>query len=229
MDIIIGRKVEGENTLRVEPLVVSSRHCHVWLDRQSNTYYVEDLSSMNGTYVNGMLIKRMAVQPTDKILLGGPGGYETSVEKLLEAAQQPKEVVAPKVVKEEEKEKHVHSLAHFKTLYVDYQRDMAKFKSRVQLYSSMRIVPSMLISVLGVILAVKDNVALAIVSLVAVIACLIISSILIRKTDAKMKGRITRFQLTYVCPKTKRFYGDKSWEVLQNEGICLHCKDKFEE
>lgn len=216
MEIIFGRKVDGKDARNVDCKVVSARHCRIWLDEGTNTYYIEDLDSTNGTYVNGVLIKRKALQPNDKILLGGDGGYATTLQQILAEGKQ------------EEKQGVGHNIENLKVIYKEYQRDMAKFKSRTQIYSSMRIVPSMLISGLGVVLAVNDRGILAIASLVAVVLCLIVSSVLIRKTDAKMKERVTRFQLTYVCPKTRRFYGDKSWEVLQNEGVCLHCKEKFE-
>lgn len=211
MELLIGRNVQGENTRKIndERKIVSSTHCRVWLDEATNTYYIEDLGSLNGTYVNGVLIKRMAIKPTDQILLGGPGGYETSLEVLL----------TPEVG---------HSIEHLRKLYDDYHRDIAKLKSRAQLYGYIRIFPTLAMSLVSGVAVFRFNeFVLGIISLVVMLLFVIISSILIRKTDDKMRARSTRFQLSYVCPNTNRFYGDKSWEVLKNERTCIYCREHF--
>ena len=211
MELLIGRNVQGENTRKIndERKIVSSTHCRVWLDEATNTYYIEDLGSLNGTYVNGVLIKRMAIKPTDQILLGGPGGYETSLEALL----------TPEVG---------HSIEHLRKVYDDYHRDIAKLKSRAQLYGYIRIFPTLVMSLVsGVALFRFNEFVLGIISLVILLLFVIVSSILIRKTDDKMRARSTRFQLSYVCPNTNRFYGDKSWEVLKNERTCIYCREHF--
>lgn len=212
MELLIGRNVKGENARVIDNPYVSATHCRIWLDEQSNIYYIQDTGSTNGTFVNGVLIKQMAIKGDDKILLGGDGGYETTLEELLRTA---------------EHHEPEHDIAALRKIYESYQRDMSGFKTKAQVYTSMRIIPSVLISAGAVIFTVNDNGMLAIVSAAAVIICLIISTILISRNEKKMKDRVTRFQLTYVCPKTRRFYGDRSWEVLQNEGICSHCKSKF--
>ena len=210
MELLIGRNVQGENTRKIndERKIVSSTHCRVWLDEATNTYYIEDLGSLNGTYVNGVLIKRMAIKPTDQILLGGPGGYETSLEALL----------TPEVG---------HSIEHLRKVYDDYHRDIAKLKSRLQIYNSMRIIPSMLMSVLGTILLAKNSILYGYISFTVVVLCFIIVTVFCRKIEDKMNKRATRFQLAYVCPKKNRSYGDKSWEVLKNERTCIYCGEHF--
>jgi len=47
--ITIGRSAEAD--LRIEDRFASGLHCRV--DNRGNTYYVEDLGSTNGTYLNG--------------------------------------------------------------------------------------------------------------------------------------------------------------------------------
>ncbi len=211
MELLIGRNVQGENTRKIndERKIVSSTHCRVWLDEATNTYYIEDLGSLNGTYVNGVLIKRMAIKPTDQILLGGPGGYETSLEALL----------TPEVG---------HSIEHLRKVYDDYHRDIAKLKSRAQMYGYIRVFPTLAMSLVSGVAFLRFNeFVFGIISLVVMLLFVIISTILIRKTDDKMRARSTRFQLSYVCPNTNRFYGDKSWEVLKNERTCIYCREHF--
>lgn len=213
MEFILGRSPKGENVRKIDNSYVSANHCRIWLDKESNIYYIEDLGSTNGTFVNGLLVKQMAIKGDDKILLGGEGGYGTTLEKLLATSD---DHIA------------VHKLDDLRKIYEDYQRDMSKFKINAQVYQSLRIIPTVLISVIFAYFTYNDQKSVAIVTAVAVVLCIVISTVLIRKNDAKMRERITRFQLTYVCPKTRRFYGDRSWEVLQNEQTCSFCREKFE-
>lgn len=213
MEFILGRSPKGENVRKIDNSYVSANHCRIWLDKESNIYYIEDLGSTNGTFVNGLLVKQMAIKGDDKILLGGEGGYGTTLEKLLATSD---DHIA------------VHKLDDLRKIYEDYQRDMSKFKFKAQAYQSLRIIPTVLISVILAYFTYNDQKSVAIVTAVVVVLFIVISTVLIRKNDAKMRERITRFQLTYVCPKTRRFYGDRSWEVLQNEQTCSFCREKFE-
>lgn len=213
MEFILGRSPKGENVRKIDNSYVSANHCRIWLDKESNIYYIEDLGSTNGTFVNGLLVKQMAIKGDDKILLGGEGGYGTTLEKLLATSD---DHIA------------VHKLDDLRKIYEDYQRDMSKFKINAQVYQSLRIIPTVITSVILAYFVSNDQKSVAIVTAVVVVLFIVISTVLIRKNDAKMRERITRFQLTYVCPKTRRFYGDRSWEVLQNEQTCSFCREKFE-
>lgn len=213
MEFILGRSPKGENVRKIDNSYVSANHCRIWLDKESNIYYIEDLGSTNGTFVNGLLVKQMAIKGDDKILLGGEGGYGTTLEKLLATSD---DHIA------------VHKLDDLRKIYEDYQRDMSKFKFKTQAYQSLRIIPTVIISLILAYFVSNDQRSVAIVTAVVVVLFIVISTVLIRKNDAKMRERITRFQLTYVCPKTRRFYGDRSWEVLQNEQTCSFCREKFE-
>lgn len=213
MEFILGRSPKGENVRKIDNSYVSANHCRIWLDKESNIYYIEDLGSTNGTFVNGLLVKQMAIKGDDKILLGGEGGYGTTLEKLLATSD---DHIA------------VHKLDDLRKIYEDYQRDMSKFKIKAQVYQSLRIIPTVITSVILAYFVSNDQKSVAIVTAVVVVLFIVISTVLIRKNDAKMRERITRFQLTYVCPKTRRFYGDRSWEVLQNEQTCSFCREKFE-
>ncbi len=213
MEFLLGRAVSGENARKIDNPYVSATHCRVWCDDKSNIYYIEDMGSTNGTYVNGVLVRQMAIKGDDKILLGGEGGYATTLEELLSTS-------TPRQME--------HSIEHLRKIYDDYHRDMTSFKTKAQVYSSIRIIPSALISIVAVMFAVNDNLIIAVLSFVAVIACLLLSTVLMRKNEEKMKERITKFQLTYVCPRTRRFYGDKSWQVLQNEAKCMFCNSNFQ-
>lgn len=57
-----------ENDLRIDNVAVSGHHCLVI--NILNDSFVEDLKSTNGTYVNGKLIKKHALQHGDVITIG---------------------------------------------------------------------------------------------------------------------------------------------------------------
>ena len=54
--------------IHLESRFVSKHHCKIWMDGE--TCFVEDLGSMNGTYVAGERIKRVAIKSGDRVLVG---------------------------------------------------------------------------------------------------------------------------------------------------------------
>ncbi len=63
---LVGRDKTAHITL--ESRFVSKHHCKFWMDGE--TCYVEDMGSMNGTYVAGERIQRAAVKSGDRVLVG---------------------------------------------------------------------------------------------------------------------------------------------------------------
>jgi hypothetical protein len=66
-DIIIGRSPECD--LPLSPNNVSREHARVSF--RNDEYYIEDLGSTNGTYVNGIKIVKCALRKNDQIDIGG--------------------------------------------------------------------------------------------------------------------------------------------------------------
>ena len=66
-EIIIGRIPECEICLSIEN--VSRRHARVIF--RNEEYFVEDLGSTNGTYVNGIKIVKCVLRNSDQINIGG--------------------------------------------------------------------------------------------------------------------------------------------------------------
>ncbi len=64
--ISIGRR--SDNDIQIDNLAVSGHHARIVAI--ANDAFIEDLGSTNGTYVNGMAIKRRALQDGDVIMLG---------------------------------------------------------------------------------------------------------------------------------------------------------------
>jgi hypothetical protein len=66
-DIIIGRGPECDLPLSLDN--VSREHARVYF--RNDEYYIEDLGSTNGTYVNGIRIVKCALRKNDQIDIGG--------------------------------------------------------------------------------------------------------------------------------------------------------------
>jgi adenylate cyclase len=70
-EIIIGRdnpKADLCNDLNLPHVSVSRRHARIFLE--DGVYFIEDLKSVNKTWVNGQPIKRVELQPGDLIAVG---------------------------------------------------------------------------------------------------------------------------------------------------------------
>jgi pSer/pThr/pTyr-binding forkhead associated (FHA) protein len=64
--ITIGRK--GDNTIVIDNQAVSGRHAQI--TTEGNSIFIEDASSLNGTYVNGQKIFKCELYHGDVILIG---------------------------------------------------------------------------------------------------------------------------------------------------------------
>jgi hypothetical protein len=64
--LVIGRT--PDNDLQIDNLAVSTHHAHVFYEE--NQLWVEDLSSLNGTFLNDQRVQRAALKNGDKITIG---------------------------------------------------------------------------------------------------------------------------------------------------------------
>lgn len=218
MEVIVGRRVEGDNTFKVDNSFVSGKHCKVWYDEAEGVVFVEDLNSMNGTYVDGALVKRKRIELEDKILLGGEGGFETTAKSLFEALSAGRSA---------DVQHDGHSIAYLREVYEEHQRKMASLKSRSQMLQMLRIVPSIIMMGLSAWLVTISQWLPIVVMVVLLVICLVVASKLVRKTDAKVNTLRAMYQIKYSCPKKHFFYGDKSPEVLEHQQVCQFCQEKF--
>lgn len=243
MMLTIGRTVSGENTMRVSNSVVSGTHCKIFLDKKSNIMYIEDLGSTNGTYVNGVQVVRYALKVDDKILLGGDGGYATTLREILKYVEEQKSATQkvesnnnPQKQKAQEEHIYAEEFAQLKGFYDNYHKETLEIKDKMGSLMMWRIIPT---SVLGVITAIvpfildtphmRNVVTLcsAIVTLVIFIVAFKITTKLSHKYNALLLERQEEFQLSYVCPKCRSDFGNRSWAALHNRGCCPTCKAKF--
>ena len=64
--ISIGRR--SSNDVCIPDLSVSGSHALITLE--DNTFWLEDLNSTNGTYINGQVVQRQIIQTNDEIMIG---------------------------------------------------------------------------------------------------------------------------------------------------------------
>ncbi len=64
--VTIGRK--ADNTICIDNLAVSGHHARIF--KAGDWFLIEDLDSLNGTFVNGKMIKESPVKNGDEILIG---------------------------------------------------------------------------------------------------------------------------------------------------------------
>ena len=243
MMLTIGRTVSGENTMRVSNSVVSGTHCKIFLDKKSNIMYIEDLGSTNGTYVNGVQVVRYALKVDDKILLGGDGGYATTLREILKYVEEQKSATQkgesnnnPQKQKAQEEHIYAEEFAQLKGFYDKYHKETLEIKDKMGSLMMWRIIPT---SILGVITAIfaffldtdqmRNVLTLcsAIMTLVIFIVASKITTKLSHKYNALLLERQEEFQLSYVCPKCRSDFGNRSWAALHNRGCCPTCKAKF--
>ena len=241
--LTIGRTVSGENTMRVSNNVVSGTHCKIFLDKKSNIMYIEDLGSTNGTYVNGVQVVRYALKVDDKILLGGDGGYATTLREILKYVEEQKSATQkgesnnnPQKQKAQEEHIYAEEFAQLKGFYDKYHKETLEIKDKMGSLMMWRIIPT---SILGVITAIfaffldtdqmRNVLTLcsAIMTLVIFIVASKITTKLSHKYNALLLERQEEFQLSYVCPKCRSDFGNRSWAALHNRGCCPTCKAKF--
>ena len=77
-EVVLGRTADNQISL---PYTNVSRH-HASVFMSGEDYYVEDMGSTNGTYVNGVKIAKCVLRPNDLIQIGETKIYYSEREEL---------------------------------------------------------------------------------------------------------------------------------------------------
>lgn len=68
-NVTIGKR--KENLIAIEDSRISGKHALISYDNKTKCYYINDLNSLNGTFVNGVRISNKKLKPGDEIALCG--------------------------------------------------------------------------------------------------------------------------------------------------------------
>lgn len=233
LEIEIGRSVSpGNFQVPCTEKMVSKRHAKVVV-RDDDSIELVDLDSTNGTFVNGMPVRRKLVNANDEIRLGGVSGYAVRVKDLMGRIREAQDSLP---MSDEEYNRKVAAL---ETEYDRFQDRIADMQTGLQTNMMMiRMGPGMALGVITSVLAVvvPDHLKAAIGVGGAIITLFLF--IMANKWSAtygkkQMKKRQELqddfYARTYVCPdpQCRSSWQGKSYKQLRAKGMCPYCKRKF--
>ncbi len=206
MKIRIGKA--DDNDFIVHDVHVSRHHACL-IREEDGCWFLEDVGSTNGTFVNGAQIVKKRITPTDKITLGND--YVLNLSDVLKGIND-----------------YSAEFTALKKIYDDYIQAKVKIQSSNQFKTRlMQSLPFALIGVIGFVIArISGNaepewIAL---SLFIAICAPTIGIYLGAKQAAKVPKQLqdiaNQFKIDYVCPKCGTFLGEIPWESLKNKKHC---------
>lgn len=194
-----------------------SRHHARLIRGEDGAWLLEDVGSTNGTFVNGLQIKKKRVTANDQITFG-----ETCIVHLSDILNGNND--------------YSEEFARLKQVYDNYIHAKIKIQSsnqfKIRLLQSL---PFAIPGVAGVVLGFlgKGSPLLFVISLLIVICAPTIGIFLGAKQSAKIPQQLqdisNQFKIDYVCPKCGTFLGEIPWESLRNKRQCPipTCKAKW--
>ena len=215
MEWTIGR----DGNIKINAPGVSRKHAR--LTRKSDgSFVLEDLSSTNGTYVNGQQIVCKTITTSDKVQLAG--NIEIDLKPWMQT-----------VILEDEDE-FIQKFRKLKEVYDDYNKKKIKTQSEtmtsVMVKRSLPMVIPAIMGMLSLFMGGWGKYAAIIGAVISIIG--IMYGIRAATNDqAKLPEKLIELEdqlrIDYVCPKCRNFLGNLPWLSLYNRGSCLHCKCKW--
>ena len=213
MIIKIGKATDND-------FVINDSHVsryHARLIHNEEGWLLEDLSSTNGTFVNGSQIVKKYVTSSDKITLGD--GYELN---LLEVQKFNND--------------YSEEFDKLKDVYENYTQAKVKIQSSTQFKTRLiQTLPFVIPGIIGVMVGFlgKGSMVLLVLSLIITICAPTFGIYLAAKQSAKiprlLQDLTNQFKIDYVCPKCGTCLGEVPWESLRNRKQCpvSSCKAKW--
>ena len=224
-EILIGREVEKSEYLVEKQYVLVGRK-HARIIRKPDGFYIEDLDSANGTFVNEKPVYLKKISATDKITLGGIDYYELNLEKVLKLLPMP--------------DKDFQSqFLNLKQVYEDYQTESNYLQTKGQEdMMTKRMLPTVLLGVFtGIFTTFVGNnasvkIGIAIIGGILTVAVFLAATKMASKSNRIMKGKLIllgeNFELSYICPACGASFKGRSWEFLKKTGKCHACQREFQ-
>lgn len=240
IDITLGTRVSGPNTMLVQNQFTSGKHCRIFSDDAANLVYIEDLGSLNGTYVNGQQIVRYMITANDEILLGGNKGYKTTLGAILKAFEEQKkkeqsENAAENGQSVSKEPETIECLEMLRKIESDFQKAELDANDKLSSLMMMRIIPTSLIGTLtaGAALFVPADLK-TYVSIVGGIVTILVLLLALKWTSKKSR-KIKEAQIkmkenlhySYACPGCRHSLVGRPWVVLSQDKVCPYCRKKL--
>lgn len=126
LPLSIGR--DANNRIRLEHTAVSRFHCVISIDTTDSEYYVEDLDSTNGTYLNGRRITRERLRPGDELIVASVGMVIEARRTPVHADQAPLEMSLSVDLREAREAREHHLLHRRRTTDPDTREFLSAFE-----------------------------------------------------------------------------------------------------
>lgn len=211
--IRLGRANENDKVFQQGD--ISSKHATVTIIGE-NEYEVEDLDSINGTYVNGYRIKKAIISDKDELRLSA--GVIVDVPALFGKAKSHKPNNEPKTNPKD----YVREFKNLEPLFLKYKADRKKIiKTHNQKMTLLR--GAITASPLLVLFIAQQNTGLmGLTILGSTLAGLLTSSTGIQD---KLDELDENFRIRYVCPNRScgQQLNGQPWKIIHATGFCPRC------
>jgi len=210
-EIVVGK--EGDYKIN-DPYV--SRY-HAKIIYAGDDIFIEDLDSKNGTFVNGLHIKRKKVTLSDTIILGKE--FVLNLDKLRQQLPMSDEDFR-------------QAFLALKKVYENYSEEKIKIQSEGQGKMMLKrslpmVIPGLLMIVATTFLGTSAAIVGSALSVVIMIAGIIWASRDVAKIPIRLAELREQFLWDYACPNCKREFGERPWELLRRQGKCPYCQREF--
>lgn len=214
------------NDVIVNDPTVSRSHAKI-TQVDNDSFLVEDLGSLNGTYINGYRIKKSTISLADELKVS---------ERVLDLRKIFGIVEQKKATKVEELD-FTKEFAALEKVWSDYQKQRFEITRKFNLKTSLirggfTFMPLIIFKLIKV-LAYKDATPqeVADFSQEYIVFSILGSTLAVVATGTmspveKLAEADDDFRVKYVCPNKKcnRQLGNTPWRSLQNPGYCHACK-----
>ncbi len=198
----IGRN--EDNDIKIIKPQISGHHCTITI-LSENVILIEDNDSTNGTFLNGLRVKRAMITPTDEVTLAN---LKINFDKIFA--------------------KHIHKPAVQQIsqpipipqtpIDNDFSEDFTQLKIVYETYRDAKL------SLMGQGTLKQKGLQAALSFIPFVGSALGILATTTVNPQEKIFALTEEFKINYVCPKCKRFLGDLPWQNLANQKKCSACK-----
>ncbi|WP_212896233.1 FHA domain-containing protein [Capnocytophaga canis] len=211
--IRLGRATENDKVFSQGD--VSSNHATVTMIGE-NEYEVEDLDSVNGTYVNGYRIKKATISDRDELRLSA--NVIVDFPALFGKAKQQKPLPESKTNSKD----YVKEFEELKPIYIKYKDDRKRIVKRHN--QKMAIIRGAITfsPMLVLMLTRGSTQTMGIMILGSTLAGVMTSGVSIQD---KLDELDENFRIRYVCPNRQcgQQLNGQPWAVIHSTGFCPRC------
>lgn len=209
-EITVGRS--PENDIVIEQAVVGRFHLKITYVSDCELI-VEDLNTLNFTYINNVRIKKKHLTPEDSLMLGN---YQLDIEKLFS------DII--KIIRDSRTD-YSSEFKHLQTVYSIYEKRVSELKRKSQLFPMIIKSSVTIVAIVVAYFVIKDP---QIRNLVMTIAGLLGGFITLTvQEDSNVRDEIDiltlKLESEYKCPKCGKSLINRRWQHWASRRKCDSC------